>query len=291
MQIGVQYRYRRCVMSEVNHDETLQDTESAEKPQTKTSNIKPEKSHKKHRVFKIIGMVLGSIFLLAVLIAGWLGFVPGLSNLMGARTPKDLGVKWSEADFNSYKTKTNSTFLDFANAPDNPDKPGKKTVFSDPVNISDLNLTQEEITAAINSLGWAWLPAKNVQVRLTNNTMEVSGNLVLDHIEDFVKFIGGVGYSDNDVSKAVNYDRTLAQGGSFYAKGSASVIDNQLQFSLQNIQIGRLNIPLDTASNVIFTGGSNSINNTPYLDIKSATISDGSLNFTGTYPTTIYVKH
>jgi len=264
------------------------DTEPASTEQT--PKIKSDKPHKKHRVLQAFAIVFGALFLLVVLIAGWLGFVPGLSNLMGARTPKDLGVRWTEADFESYKAKTATTFYDFATAPDNPEKPGKKTVFADPKTVQDLGLTQEEITAAINNLGWSWLPAENVQVRLSEGTVEVSGNLKLDHVEEFVSFIGGVGYSDGDVSKAADYGRKLVQGGAFYAKGNTNVTNNQLSFDLQKIQIGRLSVPIDTASNVIYTGGSNGINNAQYLDVQSATVGDGALNFTGTYPTTIYVK-
>jgi hypothetical protein len=264
------------------------DTEPASSE--KTTKIKDVKPHKKHKILKTFSILFGALLLIIILIAGWLGFVPGLSNLMGARTPKDLGVRWTQADFNSYKAKTATTFYDFATAPDNPEKPGKKTVFADPKTVQDLQLTQEEITAAINNLGWSWLPAENVQVKLSEGTMEVSGNLKLDHVEDFVNFIGGVGYSDSDVSKAADYGRKLVQGGAFYAKGSASVTNNQLAFSLQKIQIGRLSVPMDTASNVIYTGGSNGINNAKHLDVQSATVGDGALNFTGTYPTTIYVK-
>ncbi|MDO8266101.1 MAG: hypothetical protein Q7T41_04135 [Candidatus Saccharibacteria bacterium] len=265
------------------------DTEPASSE--KTTKIKEEKPHKKHRVLKTLSIVFGGLFLVLILIAGWLGFVPGLSNIMGSRTPKDLGVRWTEADYESYKAKTATTFYDFTTAPENPEKPGKKTVFADPKTVQDLQLTQEEITAAINKLGWSWLPAENVQVRLSEGTMEVSGNLKLDHVEDFVNFIGGVGYSESDVSKAADYGRKLVQGGAFYAKGSANVTSNQLNFDLQKIQIGRFNVPMNTASNVIYTGGSNGINNAKHLDVQSATVGNSTLNFTGTYPTTIYVKH
>ena len=275
-------------MNQTSSEEVVNDDA---KPALEPKEIKKaEKPKKKHKALKIFGIAFGSLILILVLFAGWLGFVPGLSNLMGARTPKDLGVSWTEADFESYKVKTGTTLYDFADAHENPDKPGKKTVFADPKTVQDLQLTQEEITAAINNLGWSWLPATNVQVRLSNDTVEVSGNLKLDHVEEFINFIGGVGYSESDVSKAVDYGRTMAQGASFYAKGNASVTNNQLSFDLQKIQIGRLSVPMDVSSNVINTGGSNSINNAKHLDVQSATVGDGALNFTGTYPTTIYVK-
>lgn len=266
--------------------------EESDIPNIQEVNVtKPKTPKKRHLFFKIVVLPLTVLVLVIVLVAGWFGFVPGVSDVMGARSPKDLGVKWSVADYESYKLKTGTTFQDFKNAPDNPSKPGKKTVFADPKTVSDLSLTQEQITAAINSIDWSWMPASDVQVRLSNNTVEVSGKLQLEHVEQFVNFIGGVGYSSEDVSRAANLGRRLVSGGAFYAKGTSSVTDNVLTLDLQEITIGRYAVPIGIAQKVIYTGGSNGINKADNLDIKSATVGNGSLNVTGTYPTTIYVLH
>ncbi len=270
---------------------TIEDSVESEETSKKVSDKHLTKQAKKHKKLKIFSIILAVVLIVPILVAGWYGFVPGLSNILGARTPRDLGVRWTEADFDSYKAKTNTNFIDFSNAPDNPNKPGKKTVFDDPKTVDNLQLTQEEITAAINSLGWSWLPATNVQVRLKNGVMEVSGNIKLDHIEQFVNFIGGVGYSNEDVSKAADWGRKLVNGGAFYAQGAASVSNDTLVLDLQRISIGRFNAPMDIAQKVIHTGGSNGIDRTDHLSVASATIGDGSLTFTGTYPTTIYVMH
>lgn len=271
-------------------DKTREEQEDSSPAELKQDTTEAKKHHKKHPVLKGLLIGFGLLFTLVILVAGWFGFVPGLSNIMGARTPKDLGVTWTEADFESYKAKTNTTFKNFDVAPDNPEKPGKKTVFADPLTVSELTLTQAEITAAINSLNWAWLPAENVQVRLSDGTVEISGNVKLDHIEDFVKFIGGVGYDSEDVAKAADWGRRFVDGGAFYAKGAASVSNNQLTLDLQQVQIGRFSAPIDIASTVVYTGGSNGINNVQNLDISSAKVEAGILKFSGTYPSTIYVK-
>ncbi len=250
----------------------------------------PEQKHK-HTLLIALSVALALLVIAPLFVIAWFGFVPGLSNVLGARTPRDLGVTWSAADLASYKSKTGTAFLDFANAPVNPSDPTKKTVFADPKTVQNLQLTQAEITAAINSLNWAWLPATNVQVRLGNGTVEVSGNLKLDHAVDFTRFIGGVGYSESNVQKAVDWGMRFANGSAFYAKGTASVFNNALTFSLQDIRIGRFAVPSDVASKVIYTGGSNGMRNTKYLDVKSASVQPGVLLFSGTYPSTIYVKH
>lgn len=266
------------------------DDSAAERP---TESIKRKRTARRHshKLLYTILAVLGIVLLIPVLVAGWFGFVPGLSNIMGARTAKDLGVTWTQADLASYKQKTGTTFLDFANAPVNPVDPAKKTIFADPKTVESLQVSQSEITAAINSLNWELLPATNVQVRLTTGTVEVSGNLKLDRAADFIRFIGGVGYSNDDVNKALDWGKSFVNGTAFYAKGSSSVTDNTLSLNLEQIQIGRFGPPIDISSNVIHTGGSNGIQNTKNLDVISATVGNGELTFTGTYPTTIYVKH
>ncbi len=252
--------------------------------------VTPAPKHK-HRLLVTLGVVVALLVLAPLFVAAWFGFVPGLSNVLGARTPRDLGVTWSAVDLASYKSKTGTNFLDFANAPVNPTDATKKTIFTDPKTVQDLQLTQAEITAAINSLNWAWLPATNVQVRLGSGTIEISGNLKLDHAVDFARFIGGVGYSESDVQKATDWGMRFANGSAFYAKGTASVANNMLTYSLQDVRIGRFSVPNGVASRVVYTGGSNGMHNTKYLDVKSATVEPGKLLFSGTYPSTIYVKH
>lgn len=260
--------------------ESLKNVEKREK------EVKPKK---KHRALLIFGIIAAIIIAVPLLVAGWFGFIPGLSNLLGAKTPVDLGVKWSAADYESYLEKTNANFIDFSEAPVNPDDPSKKIVFADPVTVTNQTFTQEELTAAINSVGWAWMPISNAQVRLSQDTVEISGNLELENIENFVNFIGGVGYDDASVKTAADWGRRLAQGAPIYLKASTSVSNNQLDFSLQDVKIGRFSVPQDIANTVVFTGSTNSINNANNFSAESATFSEGLLNFSGQYPTTVYV--
>lgn len=258
--------------------------------QTKTKELKPtKKSHKK--AIWITLSVLALILVLPLLVAGWFGFVPGLSGIMGASKPRDLGVVYTEADYASFQQKAGVTFNDFATAPDNPDSPGKKVIFSGTKNEDSLSLTQEEITAAVNSANWLWMPINDTQVRLTGNTVEVSGSLNVAYMDQFISFIGGVGYSQESVNEAVSWGKRFVNNAPVYIKANASISDNQLSFQLQEVQVGRFNVPQDIASRVLGTGSSNAITNTPNLDIKSATITDGAINFVGTHPTIVYVKH
>lgn len=263
--------------------EVSQDTQ----PKSTEQNGQKKRGHKK--LFITLG-ILGIIILIPVLLAGWFGFVPGISTLMGAGKAKDLGVRYTAADFTSYQQKTGVVFNDFANAPANPNKPGKFIVFADPKTVQDISVTQSELTAAINNANWLWMPLTNTQVRLGDGTVEVSGNLNIDYITNFIGFIGGVSYNQADVQKAVDLGKKLVGNAPVYIKANASVTNNQVTLNLTEAKIGRYNVPLDIANKVLSSGTNNAIKNTAGLNAVSAQPKSGALVFTGTYPTTVYVK-
>jgi hypothetical protein len=64
--------------------------ESAEVPQEPVSEDAHSKrrTHKKRNIFLIL---VGLFILVPLLVAGWYGFVPGLSGLLGANKPVDSG--------------------------------------------------------------------------------------------------------------------------------------------------------------------------------------------------------
>lgn len=266
--------------------ETAPETKDVQQP----AEQKVKKSHTVRNI--LIGLGIGAVLFLVVplLIAGYFGLVPGLSSLMGANKAKDLGVTYTPADYQTFLAKTQTTMQDFANAPANPEKPGKKVVFANPVTVADQTVTQEELTAAINESGWLWMPIDNTQVKLTDGTVEISGNLQLDYIVQFISFIGGVGYGQAEIDQAISWGKKLVNNAPIYIKANGSVVNNQLQLAVQEVQIGRYNVPVDIAQTVLSVGTQSAINNTPHLEAQSAQLTNGAIVFTGTHPSTIYVK-
>jgi nitrate reductase NapE component len=253
--------------------------------------VAQKKIKKSHRKLKVFGIIILSIFILVILVIGWFGFIPGLSDLMGANKPRDLGVKYTTADYESYKKKAAASFLDISSAPDKPGAPGEKLLFEGPVTTDNLQLTQEEITATVNEIGWVWMPISNAQIRISQNTVEVSGNLNLKYMNEFVDFIGGVGYSKSDVATAVSWAQKFTSHPPIYLKASASVQDDQLSLDVKDISVGRLGVPVDIAEKVLFNGTSNAIYKTDNLEARSATLeNDGQLKFSGIYPSIVYVR-
>ena len=99
-------------------------SDSHEPTAENASSTKPVKRKKRHP-WRVVGIIVLVLALIAVLVAGWFGMVPGVSAVLGATKVRDLGVRYTAADFTSYQEKTGITFKDFATAPANPNKPGK----------------------------------------------------------------------------------------------------------------------------------------------------------------------
>lgn len=225
-----------------------------------------------------------------LLVGGWLGFVPGLSNIMGARSVKDLGVTYTEQDYESYLDKTSTEFLNINDAPAQPDSPNKKVVFADQATAENMTLTQEEITAAINESGWIWMPLTDVQVRMNDGGVEVAGRLNTDHLQSFITYIGGIDVDPGQVESAIGWAERLLGSAPVYLRVDTSISDGSLQLSLAEGNIGRFSIPTEIGNTVLRTGTESVLSNTPLLDISSVQFQDGSLQFSGTYPSTVYVK-
>lgn len=225
-----------------------------------------------------------------VLVIGWFGFVPGVSSLLGATKARDLGVNYSDQDYASYLKKTGTTFSDLSTAPEDPTRPGKKVIFDNPKTVQDLQLTQEELTAAVNESNWLWMPLKNTQIRLGDNTVEVSGNLNLEYLDEFISFIGGVDYSQKEVEDAVSWAQRFANNAPVYIKSSVSIENSTLNMTISEARLGRFSMPLDSAGRAISAGTTHALNKTPNFEATSAYFYDGILKFSGTYPSTVYIK-
>jgi len=271
--------------------ENLQQTSAVDEKSEESMPIAEKTKSKRRHPWRTFGIVILVLLLAGVLAAGWFGMVPGVSSVLGANKARDLGVKYSAADLTSYQEKTGIRFADYATAPENPNKPGKKVIFADPRRVDGMAISQEELTAAVNSLNWRTMPLKNVQIRANDGAVEVSGNLDAKNIAGFIKFIGGVGYSQQDVDKAASWAMRLVNNAPVYVNASVGAENDQLSFTLHEAKVGRLNIPQPIAEKVLRVGLTNAITNADNYEIKSASFSNGHLNFSGTYPTTVYVAH
>lgn len=232
--------------------------------------------------------ILAAIVIIPVLVLGWLGLVPGVSDLMGARQARDLGVQYSTVDVQSYETKSGARFEDPAAAPEQPARPGRKKVFDQPRRV-ETRFTQEELSAMLNSAALKWLPLKDVQVRLKEQTMEVSGLLGKERVPELLNQASRLGYTESDLARVAAYAEKIPGDIPLYVKVAGAVKDSQLDLQLQAVEIGRFALPADLVTKIAPNGIRSTIKSSETFAVETATPRDGGLDFTGTLPTRIYL--
>jgi hypothetical protein len=187
-------------------------------------------------------IILGIVFVLVLglLLVGYYGFVPGLSDLMGANKPRDLGVKYTAADLTSANSKlgvTLKTLPPTDNGIDSLTRSGQKQVTT--------SFTSAELTALFNdhSQRWKYYPIKDIQVKISDDgTVEMSGVLLVDR---FKGFADAVGIPEASRAQVRPYLTPLSSNPSFYIRGTLSVTDNNVQTNIEEVQVGRLVISGD----------------------------------------------
>lgn len=227
-------------------------------------------------------VITGVVFYIA-----YLGFVPGLSSLIGANNPRDLGVSYSQTDAFDYLDRAGTTVVGEMMADTT-----AKIQFTG-TNEVKADFSQEEISAALNYFEWNNMPVKNTQLRINpDGTVEFSGNLQIDRIVGFLANTG-LNVSQNEIEQAMKYVGYVKTNLPVYAKFAASVTKNQATVDMQSFQIGRINIPLE-AYNVdkVITSATNIIiSQVTGLNAESVTFSDRLMSFKGTVPTTMTVPY
>jgi hypothetical protein len=202
-----------------------------------------------------LGALVVAGFLGLALVVGYLGFLPGVSDAMGTSQPRDLGVKYTEADYESGLEKipghsvSNAEYLciscDYTSSG------------SVPV---DNTFTQEEFTAQLNKMNSLKGPLKNVQVKFgENGTVEAS---------------------------AMVKDPKLT--APIYVKGRLEVAGpHEVRVKLDYAEVGRAGVPgeqakqAEEAANGAFA---QFFSRNPGLSVESLTVEEGAVRFKGTFP-------
>ena len=222
-------------------------------------------------------IIIGATIIFIILVLGYLGFMPGVSWLMGSATPRDLGIKYTEKDLKSAYAKVNGNFIDLPAS----SSPIDSLIFSGSANINS-QLSNEEMTALANSGKWIYRPTKDVQIRVNNDgTVEASGILVKKNL---AKMAEAYGYSGDDIKKMDNAIAAVPGNPRFYVKGTASITNNNVNLNVQEAEIGRINaktiVSESQAESIIEQG----IKHVPNANIRSASFGNGELKLDATLP-------
>jgi hypothetical protein len=221
--------------------------------------------------------IFALIILLGVLIVlGYFGFIPGISDLMGSGKPRDLGVRPSVDNLNASLDKLKVL-------PIPPKKPGEKRVNYGQVKVNT-TLTSEEITSMIQYGNYQTWPISDFQAKINpDGTGEASGMLLIDRIPTYASY-GGI--STTTMQKVMDTLR-ISSNVPFYIKGTGSISNNKVQLTPSELEIGRLPVPSSliqkyngNAVSFVETG----INRMSPVSIKSLTAENGKIKFDGTIP-------
>jgi len=239
------------------------------------------------KFLKILVLLVVLIILGGIGYVTYLGFMPGLSNLVGANKPKDLGITYTKADFNKDIEKS-VTKVEFTNSLTDA---SKSIIFSGQKDLTQ-SFTSAEISSRLNYSSWVYMPVANTQVRFNSDgTLEFSGNLVMNNLNGFINAIGGVGYTQADIEKGLGYLNIIKTDPPIYLKVKPTVINNQVTLSFSSATVGKMSIPLDKIDANSFMAGLTEkiMGEIPGFNAKSVTITDNQMNFSGTVPETAKV--
>ena len=225
------------------------------------------------KFFKIILWSIIIIVLLAVLILGYFGFVPGLSTLFGSNSPRDLGIPHTEEDLMSGQQKLGQTFVAPSANPYNQ----VRSAAASPV---DAKLSQEEYAAHVERVH----PISDVQIRFEGSTFEMSGRIDKDRISTFVRTLGitETEVTEKEIIDAVN--KYLPVNPVFYIAGSGETKNNAVSFDLSKAEMGRLPVDTSLASDALEGYIELIIDQIPALSADSVTVQNGEMLYQGTAP-------
>ena len=186
------------------------------------------------------------ILLVTVLIFGYYGFVPVLSDIMGANTPRDLGVRYSAADLASANSKLKVTYTTLPSSAE-----GSASLVETGSQQINVKLTSEEATALLNDYAskWKYYPIDKIQVKFnSDNTIELSGVLRVDRWKGFADAILLPESPRSQVRPFLTYVKT---NPSIYMKGTLS-INSPPQVTISDLDVGRFSISGDQIDDYLF---------------------------------------
>jgi len=235
----------------------------------------------------LVGIIV--IVLVVVLGLGYLGFVPGVSKILGTDKPRDLGIQYTDADLKSITSKNHVQRVVLESAPDIKSSfvlKGKQT-------ISNV-FTDKEITARLGqSEVWPLDPFTDVQVKIgEDGVVEASGVVRVDRLRGYALATGIPSEAIDAISKGMDKYKIPRISFPAYVKGTLSIKDNRVDINLSELDIGKIPIPKEVFSQAkglfedfvfqrLTSGGYGS------LYIKSLSFSNGKMSFSGTIPKVI----
>lgn len=228
---------------------------------------------------KKLPLIIGAIALVIILIAAYLGFVPGLSGLLGASTPRDLGIRPTEADYASVSEKLGRTVTIIPEG-------SNQTLRYEGSHPVDAALTSEEFSAAQQHAKYQYNPlGTDFQAKFHDDgTVEISGKLRKRNIAPWGHVFN---FDDEEINTFSDKIGIFQTDPAFYLRGTVVITDNEPQIQIEKAVIGKLPVAGMIPDSTLNEIAADTIGNVPGLEIESLTVANGRMNFKGTYPDSI----
>lgn len=183
------------------------------------------------KIFIVISLIVILVFLFVI---SSLGYIPGLSRWIGAEKPKDLGIRYTDADLVSARAKSQLVYLELPATTAVEDSIVRKG--SRPI-VTSWN--SSEMTALLNDRPWRYWPIRDVQLRIDNDgTAELSG---IVNKEKFGNYAIAVGIPRELAKTAA---ALMPANSAFYVKAKTSLENNEVKdFDIQSVTYGKIIIP------------------------------------------------
>ena len=183
------------------------------------------------KIFIMISLIVAVVYLF---IASSLGYIPGVSKWLGTDKPKDLGIRYTDADRASARAKSQLVYLELPEG--TPVEESIVRMGSRPITTS---WSSPEMTALLNDRPWRYWPIKNVQLRINNDgTAELSG---IVNKEKFGNYAAAIGIPSTIAKAAATF---MPANLAFYVKAKTSLENNMVKdFDIQSVTYGRIIIP------------------------------------------------
>lgn len=221
-----------------------------------------------------------------IIILAYIGLVPGLSDIFMKQ--KDLGIKSDIKLVENFYTKVGVENNFYQN-----EQPVEgELVYTGTINLREEALSSEEVTSILSS--WQkWSPVfiENPQVKIADDgSVELSTIINVSKAKEFAKTLG---YSDQEIDKGSKYVKIVNDKIPVYAKGNASMTDNQASFDISNAKIGNFPVPsfmLDEISPVLENALERRISQIPGTDIQKVELKEGKMIISGDIPQKTEIK-
>jgi len=221
------------------------------------------------------------IVLVIVLVLGYFGFIPVLSNLMGANKPKDLGVTYTQEDIDSVNGRLGVTYTELP-----PGTPDAQSLIMSDYRPTSGEFTDRELTALFNEHSELWgnYPMSDIQVKIGDDGgVEMSGVIEIGRLKGFAD---SKGYDEESRRAVRPYLRLITTKLVIYVKGDLNIVNGVVSSEVETFKIGRLSIGGGQLSQLDYALETyiRNIIGSPRLVIRNASFDNGQVAMEGVIP-------